>query len=196
MNLYSKIENNKELWLKQVKAGNSKAIELLYKVYRDDFISSLQKNNNCSREEARDVFQESVMAFYKGLKSGRITEIQMTVKSYLFGIGKKVFLMRHRKTKLSTTSVDQFPDFAEELMSSKIDEEALNYTQKLILKLLEKMRNPCRSIIYSFYYKGWTMQEIADEMNYSTSYVVKSQKARCMNTLRERVTKLMAERNL
>lgn len=196
MNLYSKIENNKELWLQQIKTGNSKAIELLYKVYRDDFISWLQRNNNCSREEARDVFQESVMAFYKGVKSGKITTIQMTVKAYLFGIGKKIFLMRHRKTKLSTTSVDHFPDLTEELMQSKIDQEALNYTQKLILKLLEKMRDPCRSIIYSFYYKGWTMQEIADDMNYSTSYVVKSQKVRCINTLRGRVMKIMTNKNL
>lgn len=187
MNLYSQIESNKSLWIKQVKAGNSKAIELLYRVFREDFIQWLQRNQSCSREEARDIFQESVMALYKGIKTGKITEIQMTVKAYLFGIGKKVYLNKLRKKQIETTGMENVPNLSEELFQKKIEEESLNNLQKNILKLLEKMRNPCRAIIYSFYYKGWTMQEIAEEMGYRNARVVKSQKVRCIGTLRKRV---------
>ena len=190
MNLYSKIENNKTLWLQQVKAGNSKAIELLYKVFREDFIQWLQRSQSCSREEARDIFQESVMALYKGIKAGKIVEIQMTVKSYLFGIGKKIYLTKLRKKKVETTGMDSIPNLSEELFEKKIEEESLNALQKVMLKLLEKMRNPCRAIIYSFYYKGWTMQEIAEDMGYNNARVVKSQKVRCIVKLRKKVQSL------
>ena len=52
--------------------------------------------------------------------------------------------------------------------------------QEKIRKLVENMADPCKTILWSYYWEGKKMKEIADVLNYSGKDVAKSQKSRCM----------------
>lgn len=59
--------------------------------------------------------------------------------------------------------------------------------QAIMMKVLEKFAEPCKSIVRLFYFNAYSMNEIADELKYKNEDVVKSQKTRCMKELKRLV---------
>ena len=56
------------------------------------FISWLTNKFNCSEDEARDVYQFAVMTLYDNIKNEKLLELNSSVKTYLFAIGKHKIL--------------------------------------------------------------------------------------------------------
>ena len=101
------LEQNKWRRVERLKEGDSKALKLLYRMYRKEFVEWLmQKQSTCTPEIAVDIFQESVLALYKHAKAGRLDAVRSSIKTYLFAIGNKLFLLQNRTKKIK--SIPQF----------------------------------------------------------------------------------------
>ena len=173
-------------WVAEMRKGNSKLVGELYKVYKKEFVQWIRNQTNCNEDFAVDVFQDSVVALYENIKKGKIVVFDRSVKHYLFGIGKKVYYMhfrKHKKEQLETVSLE----------SNGIDLDRLNVNipvgeldgKNAMLTLLLKMKEPCKSILYLFYYKELKIKEISENLKYKSENVVRVQKARCMTALRK-----------
>ena len=191
MNEASQIEKNKVQWIEEIKNGDSKALELLYRAYRKEFMVWLCQKMACDSEMALDIFQESVLAFYKNAKMGKLEGFSSSVKTYLFAIGKKIYLYRNRqhKVKLSGLELDDLP--IEKLLVSSKDGNSLSDRQALISNLLPKLRPNCKNLLFSFYYEGLRLKEITQKLNYKNVNVAKVMKARCMEALKKMVYQQM-----
>lgn len=186
MNLAKKLEKNKESWVEQVKTGDSRALELLYRAYRKEFVIWIVRKSSCRQELALDIFQESVLALYKNAKAGHLDVMRSGLKTYLFSIGYKIFY--HQKRKLespNTLFLEERKEILQQMVAMPTNSEDLNERQKLISQSLLKLRLACQDILTMFYYKGRTMKEIAEEQNYSSPNVAKVMKVRCMKALRK-----------
>ncbi len=173
-------------WLAEMQKGNSKLVADLYKRYKKDFVRWIQNQTSCSNDFAVDVFQDSVLALYENIKKGKITAFEHGVGKYLFGIGKKVYFMHVRKKKqqkMQMISIEGKEHYLENL-SIQIPLNKLDGANPM-LKLLLKMKEPCKSILYLYYYREYKAAEIADELKYKSENVVRVQKARCMSALRK-----------
>lgn len=184
----TQFEENRQEWVKQVKSGDStKALELLYRAYRKEFIFWITQQNACTEQMALDIFQESVLALYKNAKKGHLDAMKSSIKTYLFAIGRKIFLKQTQRQKIKWDSLDDNPQIYEKLESTLLPEKHLSDRQLLISKLLPKLRLVCQDILVSFYYKNMSLKAIAEQQGYRSTNVAKVMKSRCMEGFRKLV---------
>ncbi len=173
-------------WIAQIKNGDRAALDRVYTTYRDEFITWMRFSYSCSENDALDVFQDSVIVLYRQIMSGKIVELKSSLKTYLFGVAKRVWLDRNKRQKIKTNDIENYHHLQTNEMAVT---EQLNERQLVMKELLSKLREPCRSIIHLFYYRKFSLESIAQEMNYSSKDVAKAQKVRCMKGFRKVVTK-------
>ncbi len=184
------LESNRQKWLQDLQAGNDAALQQLYIFYRNNFIKWLTHKTSCDETLALDVFQESVLALYRNVQQGKLTHFEKSIRSYLFTIGKYLYLQKIRKKQITTTEITWEAEISPAVSLAPDESVIQNEQQKLLLNLLQKMKEPCHSILHAFYYQNKSIKEIAQQLNYQNSNVVKVQKARCMSRLRIKAKKI------
>ena len=170
--------------IERIKSTESeKCLEEIYSEYRDEFLQWAIRNHKCTIEEAKDVFQTSIIIFYENVRSGKVTEISTKVKTYLFGIGKnKILELLRAKKKMVFEYKDELfreTDYRED----DIDEAYEENLKKVEISLM-KLGDPCKSILGQFYYHKKSMVEIAEVFGYKNSDTVKNLKYKCLKRLR------------
>lgn len=141
--------------------------------------------NNGSIVEAKDVFQEGVIALYQNLESGRYQVSPSTrLSSYLFQICKFQWysVLRSSHKKMMIGSVDnQEPGAYDRGFDIDITDWDEN---KFVRDAIDKIGDSCKHLLLSFYYYEKSMNEIADGLGQRTNSV-KNAKYRCMQKLKE-----------
>jgi RNA polymerase sigma factor (sigma-70 family) len=158
---------------------------ILSHLYRQNYeaVRSFVRANNGTDNDARDIFQEGMMAAWSNLRKERYESRESKgLQAYLHQICRFRWLERTRSAAFGHLSPP--------------DEEALhdpdNSLNRLIRKediaqarqLLGRLGERCRKILYLFYYHKEPMEKIAAEMDL-TADSAKNQKYRCLNQLRE-----------
>ena len=175
--------------IQEIKAGNQQVIVLLYKEYRDEFIQFAIKNYGLSREELKDVFQDTIIAFYENIASGKLEYLSSDVKTYLFAIGKRQASNHKRNLfKIGNLSTDDdikaiLTDIAEEM-------EQPNELEDVVKKVLSELPDQERRILELFYYEKKSMEEIASIMGYANANSMKKKKSLILKKVGEQVIKL------
>ena len=96
-----KAELNEQALLKGLAQNDSKAVETLYKSHFA-MIQHFVENNNGSFDDARDVFQEAMIALYEKVQLDSFV-LTCQIKTYLFSICKHLWLKRlHQMGKYSS----------------------------------------------------------------------------------------------
>ncbi|MEZ4885328.1 MAG: sigma-70 family RNA polymerase sigma factor [Chitinophagales bacterium] len=189
MNSASELERGKNEWLAEVLRGNSKVVEILYRVYRDEFVQWLKFQTNCTENEALDIFQDSVLALYKNILSRKLTHFEHTIKWYLFGIGKKMYLRNSRNQKLQIFTMENVPDIGELISIPSLRDDARDQQEAFILEVLQRTKEPCFTILYLFYYEKQKISAIAQKLGYKNANIASIQKIRCLKALQKVVLK-------
>lgn len=168
-----------------IREGGEEEVVALYQKYKLDFISWAGFKFQLDRDAALDIFQEAVISFYDDIRQEKLTHLKYSVKTYLYAIAKnKIFNTLRYQKKFQTEE----PDF-DEFSSVSIVDEPLMLTErkKIMIEVLAQMGEPCHTILKLFYFDAYSMEAIAQTMNYKNTDVVKSQKLRCINELRQRI---------
>ncbi|MFK7905700.1 MAG: RNA polymerase sigma factor [Chitinophagales bacterium] len=180
--------------LRQIKLGNRAVLNQLYQTYREEFIHWTRWKFNCKEADSIDVFQETMIAFYENVVNDKIVEFQSSVKTYLFAIGRNILLKRFRDEKGQTEELEVLTNVADTLQIE--DSINLNERQKAITELLDKLGEPCKTLLQLFYYQKFSTESIAKTMQYKNESVVKNQKVRCIKRLRRIATHLYEQDEL
>lgn len=174
------MELSETTYLEGLKSGNQ---ELLNKVYSSNYpaIERMVLKNSGSSDEAKDVFQDAMLVFYKNISKEGF-ELTAAISTYIFAISRRVWLKRlKQKSKLSydqeDTSVEAF-DF--ELISKNPDEIMLR-----VVELLKQKGKNCLDILKRIYFNNQSFDQIADALGYASGQVVREQKYRCIKRVRE-----------
>ena len=177
-------------YIKEIKNGNETVLVELYKLYRNEFISWSFKNYTLNKEDAKDIFQETIIAFYNNVKSGQLTEFTSDVKTYLFAIGKFKIINFLKKQQRSVT----FSDFdllkvEEPIHNEMLDKEENEFIKATVKKYLNEQCEDCKKVLELYYFKDLDMKAIAQEMGYKNADVAKKKKYECFKKLAEMVKK-------
>ncbi len=182
--------HNKKKILKQIKQGNEDALVKVYTKHKTEFINWARKQYKLSVEECEDVYQDTIIAFYNNIKNDKLIELNSSIKTYLFAIAKNIAIKRLNKSarQISDENILIEPQICK---TEHIDEVMVhNERQQLIAGLIDKLKEPNRSILKLYYYQNLSMSEIAKKLNYKNDKVVKAQKVRCMNELKKMVKEM------
>lgn len=186
------IEEDNDI-ISRIKKDDPRALIKVYKQYHDEFLRYAKKSFPYFHPEiAENIFNDSMLALYKNIKTGRIISLTSTLKTYLFQIGKFKIIDELRKKGENIPS--EFYSIVLEENLEDINEK--NKKLSLLWKTVGQLTEPCKSILNLFWYKQKRDNEIAAIMDYSSADTVKNQRSRCMKTLRNTYLSLLVEEEL
>ncbi|ELR70932.1 RNA polymerase sigma-70 factor, ECF subfamily, putative [Fulvivirga imtechensis AK7] len=169
--------------LQQVRQGDDHFLRQLYETNRTRFIKWFQQHHRITENEAIDLYQKTFTIFYFNVKDGKITTLKSNISTYLFGIGKNLVreLFRQQKQQVQLDDVSEIETASYEFLT--LEEEA--HQQGLVKKILDKLEEPCKSILLMYYFKNFSMESIATNLGYKNEGVAKKKKCLCLKKIRE-----------
>lgn len=152
----------------------------LYREYQDQILRMVQKNNG-NTEDARDIFQEGLLALWSNISNGKFqVQANTRVSTYLYALCRNIWISRLRKRKI-THSIDQNPGL--EIAAEVSDLEAQYEQVKTLEQQFGKLGDACQKILTLVYFKKASLKEVAVQLDI-TEKTAKNNKYRCMQRLR------------
>ena len=171
-------------WQQKIANGDPSWIEDIYKDNKEPFISWAEKNYHIDNETLQDIYQNTMVIFYENIFYNKIEKLNSTPSTYLFGIGKNLILKKYRQNKKVE---DHKFRLQEHWNFIHLQESDLENTYEAVKEVLDATKEPCKTIIESYYLKGMSIDGIAKQQGYKNANVVKTQKSRCLKVFKEAV---------
>ena len=177
----SSIPDDKELIL-GIQKGSEKALDQLYNAYFP-MILQMVINNNGDDDDAKDIFQESVIVLYNKVKDGGF-ELNSKLKTYIYAVCRRLWLKKLHHQSRFTNTLHVFEDIEQTEDDLEKHEEQNRQFQQLQSALAE-LGEPCKTIIEEFYLHNKSMQDICEQFGYTNADNAKTQKYKCLQRLKK-----------
>lgn len=143
------------------------------------------KNNKGNEDEAKDIFQDAVIIFYKKAKQNTLPE-GVNITAYVCLISKNLWINRIKKiNKSAELPHDAQFESGEDFIVNIITEEKKNALKSLLSQIGEE----CQKLLKHSVYDNLSMKEICKRMGYSSENVAKTYNYRCKQKLIQLVMK-------
>ncbi|PWG80855.1 RNA polymerase sigma factor [Pararcticibacter amylolyticus] len=162
--------------------GSKDILERLYKAYFP-MVLQLVVMNNGTEDEAKDVFQETVIVLYNKVQSGGF-ELSSKLKTFIYSVSRRLWLKRLTYKSRNSGSLQDF----EETLPVEQDIEQHEEKDRLFRQMetaLVHLGEPCKTIIEDFYINNKSMQEICEKFGYTNADNAKNQKYKCLQRLKK-----------
>jgi RNA polymerase sigma factor (sigma-70 family) len=171
-----------ELIVSEIRKKNDVALRELYKTHYP-MVVHLVCSNSGTEQEAKDIYQEAVMAFYERVQQPAFT-LTCKIKTYLYAVSRRLWLKKLAEKKRFNGSIDEVETFLE------IEEEMVEIREKEIRfarmgSSMEGLGEPCRSIIEDYYMHDLSMEQISAKHGYTNADNAKNQKYKCLQRLKK-----------
>lgn len=165
----------------QLRKGNHKVFEELYEFF--PMIENMILKNNGNKEIAKDIFQNTLIVFYKKTLDPKF-KLTSGISTYLYAVAQNMWLKQLTKLRLHRLNKE-----SEELLPSldpDIEEEAPTLPLKeYLIKKLNELGEPCLSIIMLHTYQKLSMKLITEKMGYANEHTTRQQKYKCLLRLKK-----------
>ncbi len=168
--------------------GGAKVDMILKHIYvanRAVVVSFIHKNRG-STEEAKDVFQESVIAFYENVKSGKFRG-ESAVSSYIYSIARFIWLNRLKRKNTEQRILDTQP--VEEISEGFFPKLLAKEEEERLLKLFATLGEQCKQVLIFVIFYNYSMKEVAEQLNYESDQVARNKKYLCSKKLKDLLKK-------
>ena len=160
--------------------GDDRILQVIYRQYYQTIVN-LVMNNSGSLQEAKDIYQETLIIFYEKVKDENF-ELNCKLKTFLYSISRNLWLKQLQHKKRFTNSISDSEEYLEipwEEAGKKEDQYQAMHTA------LESLGEPCRSILKDFYMHSQSMEEITEKFGYTNADNAKNQKYKCLKRLKK-----------
>ena len=171
-----------QLLLKGLAENDKKSIETIYRL-NYTMIQTFVLNNNGSVDDARDIFQESMVVLYEKSKAPTFS-LTCQIRTYVYSICRRLWLKRLQalsKFSIQVESLEETIPVDEEVE----EHEKVNNDFILMEHAMGKIGEPCKSLLDAYYLQKKNMQEIAIEFGYTNADNAKTQKYKCLLRLKK-----------
>lgn len=141
------------------------------------------KENNGTEADARDVYQEALIALFRKLEDGEFT-LTCTLKSFLRIMCRNLWLAKVRnQKKFTATPLEDIEEVnLDDGLSKRLEQSE---KEQLYFKHFDQLDENCRKILQWFFDKV-SLKEIAFKLNTSEGYI-KKRKYLCKEKLMKRI---------
>ena len=166
--------------LNSLRNGDDKVLKT---IYRQNYhtIVNMVTNNGGSLQEAKDIYQETLIVFYEKVNEEDF-ELNCQIKTFLYSVSRRLWLkqlQRKQRYTIPLTDSDEYVDLSWEDVGDKEDQYNAMHTA------LESLGEPCKSILKDFYLRNQSMEEITDKFGYTNADNAKNQKYKCLKRLKK-----------
>ena len=153
-----------------------KSLDELYKRLFPS-IENYVLNNSGSIQDAKDIFQESLIVAYKKVHDPHFS-LTSSLDTFVYAIAKNKWLHELRSSRGMAKVDESAPD--NEL---KIDEVLQEQDRKnLFMSHFENLSESCK-ILFEYFFKGMSMENIAKAMKLGSAGYVRKKKHLCQEKL-------------
>ncbi len=175
-------ENNEKLLLQGLARNDKKAVETIYKENYST-VQSLIINNNGTADDAKDIFQETMIVLYEKARSGNF-ELNCLIKTYVYSVARRLWLKKLQQASRFSGDIGN----AETIV--QVDADLEEHTRRdaefeMMGKAILNLGEPCKSLLEAFYLQKKNMQEIAANFGYTNAENAKTQKYKCLMRLKK-----------
>ena len=168
-----------------IKSNNLERENALRIIYKNNKVKvcSFILSNSGSEEEAKDIFQETVIAFYENVLKNKFKG-DSAISTYLYSIARFKWLNQIKKNNIRMvhdTEYEQTEDFYKSPLATLIDDEK----KEQILEVLGSIGGQCKKLLIASIYNNRSMKEIAEDGEYSSEQIVRNKKYKCLKKLKE-----------
>ncbi len=167
----------------QLKEGHESCLVHLYAHL--DKVKGWVLQNNGSEDDALDLFQEAIIVFYKKVMANEYT-YKSKISTYLFGIARNQWLnqLNRRKKYERRVSPVGRQDRMEAPEVDLLENGDTPSLENYLKTALEKLGEPCKSLLEATVFLNIKMDEIAQRFHYSGARSASQQKLRCLKRLK------------
>ena len=166
---------------------------------RKGLLQYARKHYGSSGLDLEDLVQDALLTVYENIQGGKLTELTSSLKTHVIGILKNKANEALRKQAAIATVPQQagqddddtldpvdtgIAQSALERWEEQDAEEEQEQLQTVVREIVANLKEPCKTILWSFYWEDESMKHIAELMNYNTTDVAKSQKSKCMTKVK------------
>ena len=148
-------ENNERILLQGLARNDKKAVETIYK---DNYstVQSLIINNNGSADDAKDIFQETMIVLYEKARSGTF-ELNCLIKTYVFAVARRLWLKKLQQASRISGDIGNAENLVQ--VEDDIEEHARRDAEfEMMRKAILSLGDPCKSLLEAFYLQKINMQ--------------------------------------
>ena len=166
---------------------------------RTAVLQEARKRFGSSRLSPEDLTQEALLVTFEKVHNGTLTRLTSSLKTYVIGVLKKKGLEAQRD-KSKFASIPNLPKQSSDDVIDPVDigtaqnaidrwlnkdsVEEQDELQSAIYDIVTNMADPCKTILWAYYWEGNSMREIATMMNYANARVATTKKSRCMTKVK------------
>ena len=170
-------------------ASFNKELNAIHRECKYPFISHLTiQYPTLSVLDVEEIYNDAILALSQNVKDGKLKELTCSLQTYINRIGdhKAIDIIRKNRLELEEFPESEPLDYCERTEEYWLaDGDSMEEERKnTIYHLIEKLVEPCKKILFSFYYDHCSMEVIAKSMGMANSDVAKTQKNRCMGKVK------------
>lgn len=170
--------------LEAILQNNQKGITDIYQRYFP-LVLQLIITNSGNEDDAKDVFQETVIILYNKIQTGNFV-LNSRLSTYIYAIAKRLWLKKLNQMGRMSSFNSLFDVEDNVLETFSIEQHNQNEENfKHIESALNELGEPCRAIIENYYYRSMPMSQIASKLGYVNADSVKAQKYKCIQRLKK-----------
>jgi DNA-directed RNA polymerase specialized sigma24 family protein len=185
------MDNNKAI-VERFLAKDENFISKIYRENKSVFVGYFKNHYSASEESVLEIYQESMYIMYRKFKAGGSLTSKLSV--FLIGIGKNLLKeeFRNGEKKEAYKRENQMSD-EDEFHSSEIGDRKA----ELVMKIVAKLTEPCKSILEYFYWQKLKFPEILNRIkSFKNIDALKTYKYKCMQRMKKQLTEAFTSEGL
>ncbi|MGB5873729.1 MAG: sigma-70 family RNA polymerase sigma factor [Bacteroidota bacterium] len=166
--------------LDSIRRGNEDGLVTLIRSCRRQ-VTALVLRNNGTMDDADDVLQDAVIVLWERVRAGRYT-YAAKLETFVYATARNLWLRRLARTRREAPGLppdDHNVDESDSTLDRMIESEEA----ALVHVALERLGEPCRTLLLLFYWEERSMGEIAVELGFANADTAKSKKYQCKKAL-------------
>ena len=153
-------------------------------LYNDAFRMTLDfvLSNSGTYEDAEDLLQDGLVVFFIKCKDPEFSlDNDVKPTTFLYGVITRLW---YKKLRARGVFIDELP-FEKYFTEKDLTEfENSRYQFKILNDCLLSLRDRCRKVLEMFYFEGYSMNEIAAELNLASAHTATAKKYTCLGHVR------------
>ena len=172
-------DKGKEI-IKAINTGNNTLVlNYLYKEILPRIKKMILKNNG-TNDDAKDIFQDTVLIFYNQVKLNKFNE-DKHIGGFMYAVARNLWINKAKRANKFVQVNDT--EVWEGSESDALDEMISKEKAEAIEEIMNQIGEECKKLLKYTIYEKMSLKEIAVKMGYSSEGVAKTYNYRCKQKL-------------
>ena len=165
--------------LNLLRVGTNQGFETLYRRCYPS-IEHFVVQNNGSKDQAKDLFQETLMVLLTNLRTPTF-QLTSSLKTYVFAISKNLWLNQLKKSA-RWTNLEEADEVSWALAPFELETPPTAYEQ--VVAILSKLTIRCQTLLSAIFFRKKDIADIVQDDGYSSVHSAQNQKYKCLQQAR------------